>query len=43
MKWATVIEPFIEAGGFPDGIKVQADRIRGRNNRTRDDVVTVKE
>jgi hypothetical protein len=38
---ATVVEPLIEAGGFPDGIEVQADGVAGGHNSTGDDVVAV--
>jgi len=37
----TVVEPLVEAGGFPDGVEVQADGVAGGDNSTRDDVVSV--
>jgi len=37
----TVVQPLVEAGGFPDGVEVQADGVAGRNNSTGDDVVAV--
>merc|ERR1712100_1015937 len=36
-----VVEPLIERSSFPDGIEVQADGVRGRNNSTGDDVVSI--
>ena len=38
---ATVVQPLVEAGGFPDGIEVQADGVAGGNNGAGDDVVAV--
>ncbi len=37
-----VVQPLIEGSGFPDGVQVQADGVGRRDNRTRDDVVTVQ-
>ncbi|CAI8156203.1 MAG: Uncharacterised protein [Prochlorococcus marinus str. MIT 9215] len=37
---AAVVEPLIKRSCFPDGIEVQADCVAGRNNSTRDDVVS---
>ncbi|KOR36947.1 hypothetical protein AM228_10290, partial [Planktothricoides sp. SR001] len=39
LVWATIVQPLIERSGFPNGVEVQTDRIAGRNNGTRDDVV----
>jgi len=36
-----VVQPLIEGSGLPDGVEVKADGVRGRHNRTRDDVVAV--
>jgi len=36
-----VVQPLVEAGGFPDGVEVQADGVAGRNNGAGDDVVAV--
>ncbi len=36
-------EPLVEAGGFPDGIEVQPNRIGARHNSSGDDVVAVEE
>ncbi|PPT08114.1 hypothetical protein CKA32_006336 [Geitlerinema sp. FC II] len=36
-----VVQPFVEAGSFPDRVKVKSDRVGRRNNSTRDDVVSV--
>jgi len=38
---STVVQPFVKAGGFPDGVEVQSDRVGGGNNSTGDDVVAV--
>ncbi len=42
LERTTVVEPFIQTGCFPDGIEVQTNSIRRRNNSTRNDVVTVE-
>ena len=39
----TIVEPFIERCGFPDGIEVKSNSVGRGNNCTRDDVVTVHE
>jgi len=36
-----VVQPLVEAGGFPDGVEVQADGVAGGDNSTGDDVVSV--
>ena len=41
LERTTVVQPLVEAGGFPDGIEVQADGVAGGDNSTRDDVVSV--
>ena len=41
LERTTVVQPLIEAGGFPDWVEVQADGVAGRNNSTGDDVVAV--
>ena len=38
---ALQVEPLVEAGGFPDGIEVQADGVAGGHNSTGNDVVAV--
>ena len=38
-----VVQPLVEAGGFPDRVEVQADGVARRNNSTGDDVVAVDE
>ena len=43
MVRTAVIEPFIKRSGFPDGIEVEANCVRARNNCTGDDVVTIHE
>jgi hypothetical protein len=37
----TVVEPFIQGCGFPDGVEVHADGVGGGHNCTRDDVVAI--
>ena len=39
----TVVEPFVKRSGFPDGIEVETNSVRARNNSTGDDVITIKE
>ena len=36
-----VVQPLVEAGGFPDGVEVQTDGVARRNNGAGDDVVAV--
>ncbi len=43
LERTTVIEPFIQTCCFPDGVEVQTDSVRRRDNSTRDDVVTIHE
>ena len=38
-----VVEPLIHGSSFPDGVEVQADGCRGRDNRTGDDVIAAKQ
>ena len=37
----TVVKPLIQGSSFPDWIEVKTDSVRGRNNSTSDDVVSV--
>ena len=39
----TIVEPLIERSCFPDGIEVESNSVRRRNNSTRDDVITIHE
>ncbi len=41
LERTTVVQPLVEAGGFPDGVEVQADSVAGRNNSTGNDVVAI--
>ena len=43
LEGTAVVQPLIEAGGFPDGVEVQADGVAGRHNSTGDDVVAIHE
>jgi hypothetical protein len=38
-----VVEPFVKRSSLPDGVEVHTDSIRAGNNRSTDDVVTVKQ
>jgi hypothetical protein len=40
---AAIVQPFVDAGGFPNGVKVHANSVRRRDNSTRDDVVAVQQ
>jgi len=37
---SSVVEPLIKRGGFPDGVEMHSNSIGGRNDSTRDDVVS---
>ena len=41
LERTTVIEPFIKGSCFPDGVEVKSNCIGGRDNSTRDDVVSI--
>ena len=43
LERTTIVEPLIERSSFPDGIEVETDSVRRRNNSTRDDVVAIHE
>ncbi len=43
LERTTVVQPLVEAGGFPDGVKVQADGVAGGHNGAGNDVVSVKQ
>jgi len=43
LERTAVVQPLIEAGGFPDGVEVKADGVAGRNNSTGNDVVAVQQ
>ena len=42
MQLTPIIEPLIHRGGFPDWVEVHANSIRRRDNRSRDDIVSVE-
>ena len=43
LEGTAVVQPLVEAGGFPDGIEVQADGVAGGDNGAGDDVVAVEQ
>ena len=43
LERTAVVQPLIERSGFPDGIEMETNSVRARNNSTGDDVITIKE